>query len=250
MSYIEPPTPVLPTPAPVFNVPSSVLAVVALLIIVHVGLWALGPDWQIWSLYALSFIPSRFGGPEMPSFPQGAQYWSFFTTSLLHADAFHLGSNCFWLLVFSTPLARRWGPWRYFAFFALASLAGSAAMLVSQWQKFVVVVGASGVVSAALAAAVPLMFAPGFKWGVADLAAYRQLRPLRPVELLNNFRALIFTAVFLFLTLFSGASQALTGTAFLEERNIAWQAHLGGFIAGFLLFYLLDKWTVPASAKA
>jgi membrane associated rhomboid family serine protease len=58
---------------------------------------------------------------------------------------------------------------------------------------------------------------------------------------------LAFAAVFLVMTLFTGASMAMTGTAFLEERNIAWEAHLGGFIAGILLFYLLDKKPVTLS---
>ena len=60
---------------------------------------------------------------------------------------------------------------------------------------------------------------------------------------MRNRNALAFAAVFLVITLLTGASMAMTGTAFLEERNIAWEAHLGGFIAGIVLFYLLDKRT-------
>ena len=232
-----------------FNVPNVVLLTIALLVVIHTGLWALGQDWQVWSLYALSFIPSRFGGPEMPAFPPGAQYWSFVTSALLHADVYHLASNCFWLLVFSTPLARRWGGLRYLVFCILAAAAGSAAMLIAHWQQFIIVVGASGIVSAALAAAVPIMFADGFSYGRSNDAAYRQLAVLTPLQLVNNYRALIFTAVFLAMTLLSGASQTLSRTAFLEERSIAWQAHLGGFIAGFALFYLLDRRKVSATAK-
>jgi membrane associated rhomboid family serine protease len=237
-------------PPAMFNVPRVVLAVIGLLIAVHLGLWALGQDWQVWSLYALSFIPARFGGPEMPAFPQGAQYWSFVTSALLHADVYHLASNSFWLLVFSTPIARRWGSLRYVIFCILSAAAGSAAMLIAHWQQFIIVVGASGIVSAALAAAVPIMFAEGFSYGRTSDVGYKRLKVLTPQQLLNNYSALIFTAVFLAMTLLSGASQTLSGTAFLEERSIAWQAHLGGFIAGFILFYLLDRWKVPATTKS
>ena len=123
-------------------------------------------------------------------------------------------------------------------------------MLIAHWQQFIIVVGASGIVSAALAAAVPIMFAEGFSYGRTSDAGYKRLKVLTPQQLLNNYSALIFTAVFLAMTLLSGASQTLSGTAFLEERSIAWQAHLGGFIAGFILFYVLDRWKVSATIKS
>jgi membrane associated rhomboid family serine protease len=62
-----------------------------------------------------------------------------------------------------------------------------------------------------------------------------------------NSRALAFAALFLVMTLFTGATQMATGTAFLEERSIAWEAHLAGFIVGLVLFYLLDRPKVPSA---
>lgn len=231
-----------PAPSqPMLNVPLVVLAVLAVLVAVHLLFWALGPDWQVWSVFALSFIPVRLGGGPPVPFPQGAQVWSFFTYALLHADAFHLGSNSIWLLIFSTPLARRLGTWRYLLLMAGAAAAGAAVMLLTHWGEFIIVVGASASVSAALAAAIPVIFSPGFRMGASHLVDYEQLRVPTPMQLLRNGRALMFAALFLVMTLFTGAAMALTGTAFLEERNIAWEAHLGGFIAGLILFYLLDK---------
>jgi membrane associated rhomboid family serine protease len=213
--------------------------------LVHAVFWLLGEGWQIWSQFAFAFIPARLGGGETIPFPQGAQVWSFVTYGLLHADIYHLGANSIWLLIFSTPLARRLGALRYLVLIMLSAAAGAAAMLVQHWGQFLVIVGASGAVSATLAAVIPIMFAPGFDMGSSHLVDYEKLRVLRPQELLQNPRALGFTAVFLAMTLFTAASMATTGTAFLEERSIAWEAHLGGFVAGFILFYLLDKKWVP-----
>ena len=114
-------------------------------------------------------------------------------------------------------------------------------MLLTHWGQFLIIVGASASVSATLAAAIPVMFAPGFRMGQSHLVDYEHLRVPSPLQLLRNGKALVFAAVFLAMTLFTGATMALTGTAFLEERNIAWEAHLGGFVAGLILFYLLDK---------
>jgi membrane associated rhomboid family serine protease len=137
------------------------------------------------------------------------------------------------------------GAWRYLLLLAGSAAAGAAAMLPLHYGKFLIIVGASASVSATLAAAIPVMFAQGFRMGSSHTVNYEKLRVLTPFELLRNPRALVFAAVFLAMTLLTGANMAMTGTAFLEERNIAWEAHLGGFVAGLVLFYLLDNKRVP-----
>jgi membrane associated rhomboid family serine protease len=47
--------------------------------------------------------------------------------------------------------------------------------------------------------------------------------------------------MFLGLTLFTGAAQLISDTALIQESNIAWEAHIGGFIFGLIAFYALDK---------
>jgi membrane associated rhomboid family serine protease len=230
---------------PAINVPAVVLAVIAVLGAVHLGLWFLGPDWQIWSHYALAFIPARLGGGEPVAYPEGAQYWTFLTYALLHGDAVHLGSNSIWLLIFSTPLARRWGALRYLILLAVSAVTGAVAVLFTHWGMFIVVVGASASVSAVLAAAIPIMTGPDYLLRGNEKLDHTKLRVLSFAELLTNSRALAFAAIFLGMTLLTGASQITTGTAFLEERSVAWEAHLAGFLVGLLLFYLLDRPKVP-----
>lgn len=239
------PTKMQPKGENAINVPPVVLATVAVLAAIHVALWALGDSWQTWALYMFSFIPSRVSGGEPVAYPTGAEVWSFVTYAFLHADAFHLGSNAIWLLVFSTPLARRLGPSRYLLFLAAAAVAGAAAMLVADWGKAIIVIGASAAVSATLSGAVPIMFAERFSPRLRSDSAYRALHVPTMGELLRMPRALGFAGVFMALTFFSGTTQYLTGTAFLEERPVAWEAHIAGFIAGIFLFYLLDRKTVP-----
>lgn len=234
-----------PSSQPAINVPPVVLAVVALLIVIHLALWFLGPDWQVWSLYALSFIPARLGGGEPVAFPAGAQYWSFLTYALLHGDAVHLGTNSIWLLIFSAPLARRWSAFRYLLLLLVSAAAGAAALLLTQWGKFVIVIGASAAVSAVLAAAIPIMCSPDYHLRGNERLDHGALRVLSFRELLSSSRALAFAALFLAMTLFTGATQMISGTAFIEQRSIAWEAHLAGFVVGLALFYLLDRPKVP-----
>jgi membrane associated rhomboid family serine protease len=233
-------------PPPAFNVPTVVLVVLGVLLAVHVGLWLAGENWQIWSIYALSFIPSRWGGEDV-AFPEGAQYWSFLTYAFLHADAFHVGSNLIWLLIFSTPIARRWSAWRYLLLLAVSAIAGAAAMLFTHWGKLIVVVGASAAVSATLSAAIPIFFGPDYRLRGNELLDHTKIRVLSFNQLIRDPRALAFTALFLVMTLFSGAAQLLTQTAFVGESSIAWEAHLAGFLVGVALFYLLDRPRLPAA---
>jgi membrane associated rhomboid family serine protease len=218
------------TRQPVFNAPWSVMALIAVLAVIHAALQFGGQSWQSESMFLFALIPARFTDPGFPMI-EGSEYWSLLTYGFLHGDWMHLLFNSLWLLVFGTPVARYLGALRFFTLCLIAAVTGALASLALHWGEVVFVVGASGAVSGLLAAAIPIMYGIKVPGGA---------RPLSPGELLRSRNALIFMAIWLAITLVSGAS-GWTGNSFVEESGIAWEAHLGGFIGGLLGFYLLAR---------
>lgn len=214
--------------APVFNAPASVLALIGVLVAVHALLAVLGNSWQVWSLFALALNPIRFTDAGFPALA-GSEYWTLVTYMLLHGDWMHLTFNSLWLLVFGTPVARYLGTARFLVLCLLAGVAGGLSSLALHWGQELFVIGASGAVSGLLAAAIPIMYGRRVQGGA---------RPLTFVEFLTSPRALMFTAIWLALTLFSGAA-GWTGNSFMSEGGIAWEAHIGGFAGGLAAFYAL-----------
>lgn len=225
---------------PFFRAPKVVFILIAVLVCMHVAIFLAGEDWRVWSLYALSFIPARIsGGVPFPAI-WGSQVWSFVTYGLLHADMMHLFFNSLWLLVFGSVVARRLGAFKFLVLACVSTIVGAVATLLTHWGEVAIVIGASGAVSGLMAAAIPLMYGAGLRLGDTYRMDIATVRPLRPLEILTNRRAFIFTLIWIAVTLFSGAS-GWTGASFMEEGRIAWEAHLGGFVAGLIAFYWLDR---------
>ncbi|MGE3875209.1 MAG: rhomboid family intramembrane serine protease [Parvibaculaceae bacterium] len=201
------------------------LALIAVLLAIHLLIQIGGQEWQIWTLYAFALIPARFGGPDSTAMIEGSQYWSLVTYGFLHDGWLHVLFNSVWLLIFGTRVAQQFGPLRFLAVALVSTLGGALAMLWVYWGVFIVVVGASAAVSGLLAAAIPIMFG-------------RAGRPLSFGEFLRDRRALIFMLVFLGMTLLTGV-QGLPG--FADGGRIAWEAHLGGFVAGLFGFFVLSR---------
>jgi len=229
---------------PIFNVPTVVVATLAVLIIIHLMReWVLTPQQDTQVLLWFSFIPARYDAAATAGAGAiaglGPKIWTFFSYALLHGSWMHLGLNGIWLLAFGTPVARRFGALRYLLFFALTAGAGAAAHLATQTNAYVPVIGASASISGFMAAAIRFVFQRSGPLGLIgrnDPQAY--LVPALPLlAVLRDPRVLAFLAVWFGLNiLFGVGSLSLDGS----DQQIAWQAHIGGFLAGLLAFPLFD----------
>jgi membrane associated rhomboid family serine protease len=235
------------TSEPIFNVPPAVIATVAVLVGIHLfRLFALTDAQDAQLLLTFAFIPARYGleGTVGVPFPGGfgADLWTFFSYAFLHADLLHIGLNLAWLIPFGTALARRIGAWRYGLFMLVTAAAGALAQLISDPGTMEPMIGASAAISGAMAAALRFIFqghGPVETWrdGVGNGDAYRV--PAMP--LLSTFRDarfLLFLAVWMGLNALFGLGAVSFGSQ--PGQTIAWQAHIGGFVAGLFLFSAFD----------
>ena len=232
---------------PLFNVPTVVIAVLAVLALVHAyRLTVLTDEQDLRFLLTFAFIPARYESTVLidGALPggAGADLWTFFSYSLIHADITHLGFNAVWLLPFGSAVARRFGTLRFLLFFAVTAAAGAAMHLATHAGEMFPMIGASAAISGTMAAAMRFAFQRGGPlglWRGGDDAAYRVAAiPLAGV--LRDPRVLAFLAVWFgvnaLFAIFGGGSMPLVG----EDQPIAWQAHIGGFLAGLFLFALFD----------
>jgi len=227
---------------PIFNVPAIVVVVLAALFVVHlVRIFVLPPRAELEFLLLFSFIPARYdaallGGPMPGGF--AADIWTFVTYAFIHADFMHLGFNSIWLLAFGTPIARRFGAWRFLAFFAVTAAAGAVLHLATHAGEALPMVGASASISGAMAASMRFAFQHGGPiWSRGSDPEVYRLPALPLSEVLRDRRVVIFLVVWFGLNfLFGLGSLSITGA----EQSVAWQAHIGGFAAGLLLFGLFD----------
>lgn len=229
---------------PLFNIPSVIIALLVVLALIHgVRTLLLSDDQNIEILLEFAFIPARYDASVVPggALPGGfgADVWTFVTYSLLHADWMHFGVNSIWLLPFGSALARRFGTVRFLAFFAVTAAAGAAAHLATNAGSPYPVIGASASVSGMMAAAMRFAFQRGGPLNMMRGAEEQDYRvPAIPLlGVLRDARVLIFLGVWFAINiLFGVGSLPITGS----ENPVAWQAHIGGFLAGLLLFSWFD----------
>lgn len=225
------------------NLPTVVLVFIGVLAAIHLGLQFIKPVDRTWVEFAFAFNPARFGATPFPQI-SGSAYWSMLTYGFLHSDWIHLASNSLWLAIFSKPVATWLGTWRYLVILVSSVIAGAVAGLIVHWGQNLAMVGASAGVSGILAAAIPVMYGTTDRKPGEPEGLFYRFRPLTLREMFTNQRALTFTIMWLGLTMITATSQYMTGTAFLEERVIAWEAHLGGFVMGLIAFYILNRKTI------
>jgi len=223
---------------PAFNIPPPVTLLIALLVAIHILRSFLGRQATFEFLYRFAFVPARLGHGEAYPGGSGAEIWTFLTYAFLHGDFVHLIVNILWMASFGSALAIRFGPARFYALFVLGCIAGALAHYLVLPGDMAPLVGASAGVSAMMAAALRFSFVPGgpLAGGRGRREAYDVPAPPLAVSL-GNRRVLTFVILWFVLNLAFGVGNfGIAG----EGSSIAWQAHIGGFLVGLLLFPLLD----------
>jgi membrane associated rhomboid family serine protease len=230
-----------PPPEPILTLPGALTAYIALIAVIHLRV-LLPPELANWTLDVFGFIPKRYDSTLLDiTFPggSGAKVWTFVTYSLLHANLSHIGFNVLWLLPFGSALARRFGAFRFFVFMAVTAAAGALAHLLTHEHGIAPMIGASASVSGTMAAAIRFAFVKGsflsFSRGGADEAA--KVPALSLGHALRDTRVLGFLGVWFGVNIIFGVGSIAIG---LDGGSVAWQAHIGGFLAGLMLFSLFD----------
>ncbi|HUE99654.1 MAG TPA: rhomboid family intramembrane serine protease [Anaerolineales bacterium] len=166
-----------------------------------------------------AFVPTRFLAD-----PAG-DFVTLFTSMFMHAGWVHLLSNMLYLWIFGDNVEDRLGHGLYFVFYILCGLGATFAQLLFSLGSSIPNLGASGAIAGVLGAYLVM-----FPRGRVNVLLGRMVTPMS---------ALIVIGFWFLLQIFSQIS-AFTASS-QTEGGVAYMAHIGGFVAGVILTFLLGR---------
>jgi len=151
----------------------------------------------------------------------GADFPTIFTSMFMHAGWLHLGGNMLYLWIFGDNVEDSFGHLKFLIFYLLCGIAATAAQLAFSAGSNVPNLGASGAIAGVLGAYILL-----FPRGQVRVLMGRGVIPMP---------ALVVIGLWIVLQFVSGIG-SISNTA--ETGGVAYMAHIGGFVAGFVLTFL------------
>ncbi len=206
--------------------PSRTFAVVNLLIILTcTAVWiyeiTLPPPLLDAFIYTYGFVPADFW--ERP--------WTLITHMFLHGGWMHIIGNMLYLWVFGDNVEDRQGHFKYLVFYLISGIGAAlmqAAVAFAIGNPNIPLIGASGAISGVLGAY--MYYFPTAKvFGFIPIGIF-----LLPIE----WPAAVFIGFWFFYQVLNG----LLFLPFAHMGGVAWFAHIGGFLVGYLLARYFDGW--------
>jgi membrane associated rhomboid family serine protease len=184
-------------------------------------LWMLPEKTQVHFFYLYGLIPARYTSAEWAAWVGLAQddYAPFITHMFLHGGWLHVVLNMWMLWIFGDNVEDRMGTLRFIAFFLVCGLVAGGLQIFANPQSTTPLVGASG----ALAGVMGAYF---FMYPYARIVIWVFFLPV-----FFEIPAIAFVGAWVTFQLYKATGGG--GAA-----DVAWWGHLGGFIAGMLLYRL------------
>jgi membrane associated rhomboid family serine protease len=161
-----------------------------------------------------SFVPQRF-----LSNPAG-DFITIFTSMFMHAGWVHIAGNMLYLWIFGDNVEDRFGHVKFLIFYLTCGLAATFAQMAFNMQSDIPNLGASGAIAGVLGAYI-LMFPKA------------QVKVLMGTALVP-MPALIVIGLWITLQFFSGIGSIMSPA---DTGGVAYMAHIGGFVTGFILTF-------------
>jgi membrane associated rhomboid family serine protease len=185
-------------------------------------------------MMSAAFVPARLTAGGLTLGDLGDGLGSGLLSMFLHGGWSHFLGNMLFLWIFGDNVEHRLGKIRYLIFYLLAGYAATFAHLWASPSSPLPAIGASGAIS-----------------GV--LGAYLFLHPQARIDTLIflgffarivQVPAWVFLPFWFLIQFFSGVA-SLQATTADDAGGVAWFAHIGGFVAGPILLFLLGGWRRP-----
>jgi membrane associated rhomboid family serine protease len=146
-----------------------------------------------------------------------------FTSMFIHADILHILGNMLFLYVFGDNIEDTLGHVQYLLFYFVCGLIATATDFLSDPYTQMVAIGASGAISGVLGAYIVLY----------PYARIRTVVTLGFFFYIARIPAIFFLGFWFLYQLLYASTPDVSG--------VAYWAHIGGFLAGFLLIRILPK---------
>jgi len=192
------------------------------------------PVWPIVVVCVIVFVAQKLssdmleGGFLLPRAIGEGRWWTLFTSMFMHGGYVHIISNMWAYLVLTPLVAARFGKgWRgvvpFHVFYLLCGLAGNLLFWAMHPNSDIPAVGASGAIYGIYAAMMRLDL---FQDRLKPLWSRTTVQAIWFFIWSNALVIALFGGPVMLLQLFQGQPLNIP---------IAWEAHLGGFVTGYLL---------------
>ena len=215
--------------APCHARPVVTWSLIVICVIIFVAMQLMPYEMSYRLIYLYGMVPIRYSNPEWAAYynlPFDG-YLSFLTCLFLHGNWLHLIFNMWFMWIFADNVEDRMGRLPFLAFYLICGVFSSYLQWYFDPNLTIPVVGASG----ALAGVLGAYF---FLYPLARVV----LLPIPFIPFLVNIPAIAFLGLWIIIQL----HKATTSLIFKGVSvDVAWWAHLGGFIAGVLLYRFFIK---------